>query len=69
MSRLGYFLIWCVFGGVMIAVGAGLTTTFGPDTTTAQWIGYQLLHGIGRGAALTMVSKSFQHSAVYLASI
>jgi hypothetical protein len=41
----------------MIAVGAGLTTTFGPRTTTAQWVGYQLIQGIGRGAAMTMVSS------------
>lgn len=40
----------------MIAVGAGLTTTFGPNTNTSQWVGYQLIQGIGRGAALTMVS-------------
>lgn len=40
----------------MIAVGAGLTTTFGPNTSTAQWVVYQLMQGIGRGSAMTMAS-------------
>ncbi|KAI0134357.1 major facilitator superfamily-domain-containing protein [Xylariales sp. AK1849] len=62
VSRLGYLRIWCLFGGVMIAVGAGLTTTFGPNTNTAQWVGYQLLHGIGRGAAMTMPITAVQRA-------
>jgi hypothetical protein len=65
-------MIWCLFGGVMISVGAGLTTTFGPNTSTAQWIGYQLMHGIGRGAALTMVSHSLSgitHSYIVLTKL
>ncbi|KAK3381168.1 major facilitator superfamily domain-containing protein [Podospora didyma] len=60
VSKLGYFMPWCLFGGVMISVGAGLTTMFGPDTTTAQWVGYQLIQGIGRGAAMTMSITAIQ---------
>ncbi|SPQ20692.1 ac2ce0b2-0f2c-4d86-9ef6-6ef02f7d8a90 [Thermothielavioides terrestris] len=60
VSKLGYFMPWCLFGGVMIAVGGGLTTTFGPNTNTGQWIGYQLMHGIGRGAAMTMPLTAIQ---------
>jgi hypothetical protein len=51
----------------MIAVGAGLTTTFGPNTTTAQWVGYQLIQGIGRGAAMTMVSRLLSITPSYYA--
>jgi hypothetical protein len=51
---MGYYLPWAVFSGAVSAIGNGLVSTFGPDTTTAQWIGYQIVLGAGRGPGMQM---------------
>ncbi len=38
-------------GGSFTAVGAGLLATMDEHTTTGQWIGYQILAGIGMGTS------------------
>ena len=35
---------------VLMAIGAGLMTTFTIDTPTNLWIGYQIIYGLGSGA-------------------
>ncbi|EED13941.1 methyltransferase, putative [Talaromyces stipitatus ATCC 10500] len=35
-------------------IGSGLITTFTADTSKEKWIGYQIIAGFGRGAALNM---------------
>lgn len=37
---------------VLMSVGAGLITTFRPDTPEAQWIGYQIIYGLGIGCGM-----------------
>ncbi|KAM5347709.1 hypothetical protein ACJ41O_007533 [Fusarium nematophilum] len=48
----GYYTPFMVVGAVFMAVGYGLISTFEPDTSSAQWIGYQLLAGIGVGVGM-----------------
>ena len=38
-----------------MAIGNGLVSTFKAATTTGEWIGFQIVMGIGRGAGLQMV--------------
>lgn len=38
-----------------MAIGNGLLSTLSPSTSTARWIGYQILLGAGRGAGMQMV--------------
>lgn len=40
-----------VIGSVLIAVDAGLITTFKVDTPVEKWVIYQLLFGTGTGLA------------------
>lgn len=37
-------------------------TTFTANTSEGKWIGYQILAGFGRGAALNMVSLAFERA-------
>ena len=55
VGKMGYYIPWVVFSAVVSAVGSGLITTFSPETSRAQWVGYLIIIGIGRGATLQMV--------------
>ena len=50
----GYFNPYLYIGTVLAAIGAGLITTFGVDTSAGEWIGYQILNGIGTGMAFQL---------------
>lgn len=56
VGKLGYYLPWSVASGAIVAIGSGLISTFMPHTSTAKWVGYQFLAGIGRGCGLQMAS-------------
>lgn len=48
-SLIGYYTPLMIASCCVIAMGAGLLTTFTPDTGHKVWIGYQALYGIGTG--------------------
>ncbi|KAK4214355.1 major facilitator superfamily domain-containing protein [Rhypophila decipiens] len=62
VSKLGYYMPWTLFSGVMTSVGGGLATTFRPDTSVDKWVGYQILQGIGRGAGMQMSMIATQNA-------
>ncbi|KAL4909358.1 hypothetical protein BDW74DRAFT_165848 [Aspergillus multicolor] len=47
---LGYYLPWNVAGAALAAIAYGLVSMLEPTSSTAQWVGYQILYGIGSGA-------------------
>jgi hypothetical protein len=49
VSALGYYTPFLIACSVIMAVGAGLMTTFKVDTRKAIWIGYQVIFGFGIG--------------------
>ena len=54
ISRMGYYTPFMMAGSCLMAVGAGLLTTFRTSETTNdaasnEWIGYQVLYGFGLG--------------------
>lgn len=55
VSKFGYYMPWSILSAVLTAVGCGLITTWSPTTSTGEWIGYQIILGVGRGAGLQMV--------------
>ncbi|KAB2573258.1 Efflux pump mlcE [Lasiodiplodia theobromae] len=61
-ARLGYYLPFALFSGVTTTVGNGLVSTFNASTSSAQWIGYQVLMGIGRGAGMQMSLVAIQNA-------
>jgi hypothetical protein len=64
VGKLGYYLPWAFGSGIITAIGNGLISTFSPTTTVAQFIGYQIITGAGRGLGMQAVSTPLlsQHS-------
>ncbi|KAH7274887.1 major facilitator superfamily domain-containing protein [Fusarium solani] len=48
----GYYTPFMIVGGILMAIGFGIITMFEVNTAKAEWIGYQLLAGIGVGMCL-----------------
>ncbi|KAJ5672711.1 MFS general substrate transporter [Penicillium longicatenatum] len=62
VTRLGYYLPSAVTGTVLSAIGSGLMSLFTPHTSTATWIGYQIIAGVGRGCAVQMPLIAVQNN-------
>lgn len=52
---VGYYLPIILTSAALVAVANGLFSTLGPDTSTAAWAGYQVLHGLARGFGIQVV--------------
>ncbi|KAF1921865.1 major facilitator superfamily domain-containing protein [Ampelomyces quisqualis] len=51
-QRIGYYTPFMILGSSLMAVGAGLVTTWNPDTKSNAWIGFQILLGFGVGCTM-----------------
>jgi MFS family permease len=60
VSRLGYFTPFMLAGSVTMSIGAGLLSTFTATTGHSEWIGYQVLFGIGIGLGMQQSSVAVQ---------
>jgi MFS family permease len=52
VSAQGHYAPFFFLGTICMSIGAGLLTTWKPDSTAGVWIGYQILFGVGIGMAL-----------------
>lgn len=59
-QKTGYYGPTMLAAPLLAAVGAGLVSTWTPDTTKGQWIGYQILYGAGLGLGLQGPSVAVQ---------
>jgi len=59
-TKAGYYTPFLLVGICIAAVGAGLLTTLGLDTTTGQWIGFQILYGWGFGGCVQAPNMAAQ---------
>ena len=57
---IGYYTPWMILSSIIAPVGAGLITTFTPQTGSPAWIGYQALYGMGVGLAIQVPSVAAQ---------
>ena len=48
-ARIGYFTLALLIGSCLVAISAGLITTFSPESSVAEWIVFQGLYGFGCG--------------------
>ncbi len=46
---IGYYMPFVYASSIMMAVGAGTLTTFAVNTPAREWIGYQIIFGLGSG--------------------
>ncbi|KAJ6615532.1 major facilitator superfamily domain-containing protein [Mycena sp. CBHHK59/15] len=49
ITFVGYYTPFMILSSVLMAVGAGLISTFVPSTGHEHWIGYQIIFGFGVG--------------------
>ena len=59
-SKIGYYMPFLYAGICIAAVGGGLLTTLQVNTSTGQWIGYQIVYGLGLGACFQAPSMAAQ---------
>lgn len=52
VSKNGPFIVPCVLGSAVAAVGCGFLTTLTPDTATGRWVGFEFLASFGLGAVI-----------------
>ncbi|EXJ90268.1 hypothetical protein A1O1_03367 [Capronia coronata CBS 617.96] len=60
VSRLGYPMPFSVVGSALTAISGGLMSTFTVHTGTGKWVGYQILHGLGRGISFQQPIQAVQ---------
>ncbi|KAH8423653.1 MDR family MFS transporter [Aspergillus melleus] len=49
VTAIGLYAPFMILGTIITSVGGGLLTLFNPNTSTAAWVGYQVLVGVGIG--------------------
>ncbi|KAI1618945.1 DNA repair protein RAD50 [Exophiala viscosa] len=52
VSKIGYMAPFAIVGSALVTLSAGLMSTLSVHTSTGKWIGYQIINGVGRGAAI-----------------
>ena len=54
VSKTGYPIPYATVGAVLTAVGSGLLSILHPSSAMGQWVGFQVLCGVGRGLGSQM---------------
>ncbi|KAH8731344.1 major facilitator superfamily domain-containing protein [Phaeosphaeriaceae sp. PMI808] len=62
VTVIGYYTPFMLASSVLMAIGAGLLSTFHTDTKSAEWIGYQFLFGAGVGLGMQQTLVAVQTS-------
>ncbi|KAK7550655.1 MFS transporter [Phyllosticta citricarpa] len=52
ITLIGYYVPFMIASSILMGIGAGLLSTFDVDTSSAKWIGYQVLFGAGVGLGM-----------------
>ncbi len=60
VTRLGYYTPFMIANSVIMSIGAGLITTWTPDTGSSKWIAYQFVFGFGLGLGMQQASLAAQ---------
>lgn len=63
-SMISYKII-CIVGGILITIGAGLTSTFNETSSRAEFTGYLLIGGIGVGMIMQTTFLASQQVVGY----
>ncbi|QKX56977.1 uncharacterized protein TRUGW13939_04085 [Talaromyces rugulosus] len=60
VSKIGYFTPFMILGSIVMSIGGGLLSTFTTTTNHPEWIGYQVLLGLGIGLGMQQSSVAAQ---------
>lgn len=55
-QKIGYYVPVMLLGPIPASIGAGMLSTMSPDSPIGQWIGFQILYGLGVGCAFQATS-------------
>jgi hypothetical protein len=59
-TSVGYYTPFLIAGTCIVSVGTGLLYTLKVNTTTGQWIGYQIVYGFGLGCCFQAPNMAAQ---------
>ncbi|PWY85816.1 MFS general substrate transporter [Aspergillus sclerotioniger CBS 115572] len=59
-TQAGYYTPFLVAGTCIVSIGAGLLTILQVNSTTGQWIGYQIIYGLGLGCCFQAPTMAAQ---------
>ena len=59
-SKIGYYVPFIYLAVLIAPIGAGLLTTLNEGTSTAAWVGYQILFGFGSGCGFQLPQVAAQ---------
>ncbi|KAI9684239.1 MAG: hypothetical protein M1822_005712 [Bathelium mastoideum] len=62
IQKLGYYLPWALSGTALTTIAYGLCSLLSPMTPVRNWVGYQILSGIGNGAAASSSYIAIQNT-------
>lgn len=60
VTKVGYYSPFMIANSIIMSIGAGLLTTWTPDTLHPKWIGYQVIFGFGLGLGMQQASLAAQ---------
>lgn len=60
VTKVGYYTPFMIIGSVFMAIGAGFVSTLKPDSGHAEWMGYQVIFGLGMGLGMQQASVAAQ---------
>ncbi|KAK3329998.1 major facilitator superfamily domain-containing protein [Apodospora peruviana] len=60
LQKMGYVIPLAIFATVLLSIGTGLLSILGSESSTGQWIGFQILTGVGSGAGLQLAIIAIQ---------
>lgn len=63
VSKIGYVIPVSIFSTIFLPIGTGLYSLLQPGTSSGQWIGFQIVGGVGFGAGLQLVHPLRQRSS------
>ncbi|KAH8593546.1 putative MFS transporter [Bisporella sp. PMI_857] len=63
VQRLGYYIPFAILGAIVSLIASGVTSLFSPTTPTSQWIGYQVILGIGSGLSIQIPIIAVQNNS------
>ena len=60
VSSVGYYAPCIIACSILMSIGAGLLTTLRVDSGKAEWIGFQVLAGLGMGLGMQQSGMAAQ---------
>jgi hypothetical protein len=60
VTALGYYTPFMLLSSILMAIGAGLLSSFEVDSGSPKWIGYQFIFGAGVGVGMQQVLVAVQ---------